>query len=512
MAGFTSVLFTEPGAATGIDELTPGECFGDLHLDQVIAAITRGTADEHLDRFFYLRLHDVSAVMYRHEIFRDLESDEIRAPIETLIAGMRTMRERLRRARQLWHRLQQQGWFVHAVEAFCDTITTLREDLSQVDPSSRGLREFADYVGNYVDGERFQSLVADTAAVQSALHKIRYTVHIEGLKVHVDRYSGQSDYSRDIAATFERFASPTAKDYHVLLKEFADMNHVEEHILECVATLYPDEFRQLDRFCTHHRSYLDATVSRFDREVNFYLAYLQYMRRFTDAGLRFSYPRITTDPGLTGVDNAFDLALATKFIEDGNTVVCNTFALSGRERIFVVTGPNQGGKTTFARTVGQLAYLAALGCPVPASRATLTLPDEIYTHFKRQENVETLRGKLDNELVRINEILSRASAESIIVMNESFASTTVDDSLLIGSEVLQRIIRLGSQAVYVTFLDELAGLDHSCVSVVANVAADDPTQRTFTITRRPADGLAYAAALADRYALNSEVLVRRISQ
>jgi hypothetical protein len=95
-------------------------------------------------------------------------------------------------------------------------------------------------------------------------------------------------------------------------------------------------------------------------------------------------------------------------------------------------------------------------------------------------------------------------------MNESFASTTVDDASLIGAEVLERIIALECVAVYVTFLDELARLDPACVSMVGEVQPHDPTQRTFHFTRRPADGLAYAAALADKYGLSHEVLRERI--
>jgi DNA mismatch repair protein MutS len=512
MAPFRSILFTDPDVGAGIDDLTAPECFADLHLDQIVNDVVRGNTDEHLDRYFYLPLHDASAVNYRHDVFRDLERDEVRAPIEAFVADMRTMRRQLERVRRLWHPLQRQGWFVYAVEEFCDAVATLRDELGRTTPSSHGLREFADYVASYVNGDRFRTLVAEIGYVQAELHKIRYAVHIDGLKVHVDRYDGQPDYSCDIAATFDRFASETAKNYHVRMKDFPDMNHVEEQILQCVAKLYPEQFKRLDAFCTQHRTYLDATISRFDREVSFYLSYLAFVRRFTDAGLRFSYPSITDDPGSTHAVDAFDLALAAKAAKGGNTVVCNNFHLSGPERVFVITGPNQGGKTTLARTIGQLAYLAALGCPVPASQATLTLPDDIYTHFERQETLATLHGKLDNELVRIHDILSRAIPSSIIVMNESFASTTVDDSLQIGTEVLERIIALGCVAVYVTFLDELASLHRACVSMVGEVEHDDPTKRTFKFTRRPADGLAYAAALADKYGLARDVLVRRIGQ
>ena len=140
------------------------------------------------------------------------------------------------------------------------------------------------------------------------------------------------------------------------------------------------------------------------------------------------------------------------------------------------------------------------------------MPDQIFTHFERQESLATLRGKLDNELVRIHDILSHATANSVIVMNESFASTTVDDALLIGAEVLQRIIARQCVAVYVTFLDELASLDPACVSMVGEVAHDDPTKRTFRFTRRPADGMAYAAALADKYGLTHEMLAERITR
>jgi DNA mismatch repair protein MutS len=215
-------------------------------------------------------------------------------------------------------------------------------------------------------------------------------------------------------------------------------------------------------------------------------------------------------------------------------VVTNDFRLSGPERIFVVTGPNHGGKTTFARMLGQIHYLASLGCPVPARRARLFLPDQVFTHFEREENLAAHRGKLEDELHRIRDVLNHATARSLVVMNESFSSTTLRDARFIGEQVLDTMTDLGLLGVYVTFVDELvvsprpcfpghpAPTDHpadpdrppghsdAIVSMVADVVPDNPAEHTFTIVRRPADGLAYAAAIAAKYGLTYRQLKQRL--
>jgi DNA mismatch repair protein MutS len=508
MACFDSILFTHPRDDTG--DLTPPECFSDLHLDQIVDAIVRGNTDGGFKNYFYAPLHDVGAVHYRHEIFTDLQSDAIRQPIASFVNDMKTVYRRLERAETIHHRLQQQRWFLDAVRGYCDALRSLRQNLSWADVSSRGLSHFAEYLAEYVDGPPFQALFAETESVQAELGKVRYTVHIEGLKVRVGIFQDQTDFSTEVAGVFDRFRGEGHDDHCRPLADSEYMNHVERMILERVAKLDSPTFEMLAQYCARNSGFIDPTIATFEREIGFYLAYLAFIARFAKSGLRFSYPTVSSSFDGVYAEDAFDLALANSRHVSTESLVCNDFRLCGAERIFVVTGPNQGGKTTFARTIGQVIYLAALGCPVPAARAAMVLPDQIFTHFERQESLATLRGKLDNELVSIHNILSRATANSVIVMNESFASTTVDDSLLIGTEVLRRIIVVGCIAVYVTFLDELASLDPACVSVVGEVAQDDPTQRTFHFTRRPADGLAYAAALADKYGLSREKLARRI--
>jgi DNA mismatch repair protein MutS len=509
-ARFQSILFEGPRDGTAVGGLEEPDFFADLNLDQVLASMTAGREQYELKPFFYGPLHQASAVRYRHEVLRDLEKPDVRASIDGFAERLRRMRAHLAQVEKLHYALQQQAWFLDAVEIYCDAVRTLAAELAEREVASRGLDGFRGYLAGYMASEPFGSLVAETRALREALAGIRYALRIQGAKVTVGKYEDQADYSAEVEEVFARFKQGAVGSYLVKLPDFVEMNHVEAQIAERVAWLHPDLFQRLADYCARHRDYLDQTVGRFDREVQFYLAYLDLVGRFRAAGLPFCYPQVSTSSKEIAVQETFDLALANKLVPAGGKVVCNDLELRGPERVFVVTGPNNGGKTTFARTFGQLHYLASLGLLVPGDQARLFLPDRIFTHFEREEDIETLRGKFEDELVRVRQILERASSDSVIVMNESFGSTTLNDALFVGTEVMRRILDCGCLGVYVTFVDEIASLSEATVSMVSQIVPANPAERTFKVLRRPADGLAYAWAIADKYGLTYQRLMERI--
>jgi DNA mismatch repair ATPase MutS len=313
-----------------------------------------------------------------------------------------------------------------------------------------------------------------------------------------------------VEETFEKFRQGVEKDYRSDSSAGSGVNHIEAQILQLVARLYPGIFSNLADYYVRNSDFQNDIIVAFDREIQFYMAYLEYMAGFKAAGLRFCYPEVSDTSKEICDYEGFDAALANKLIGEKSPVVCNDFWLKDKERIFIVSGPNQGGKTTFARTFGQLHFLAGIGCPVPGREARLFLFDRLFTHFEKEEKVQNLRGKLKDDLVRIHDIVSRATSNSIIIMNEIFTSTALKDAVFLGQKILDKIIRLDALCVCVTFVDELASMSEKTVSVVSTIVPENPALRTYKLVRKPADGLAFAISIAEKHRLTYACLKERL--
>ena len=508
---FHSILSEHPEDPGAPEPTEPPECFANLHLDEIVASMTSSREGFRLAPFYYVPANDVETIGYRHEVFRNLEDDGLRGVLRAFAAKLQSVLDRADAAKRIPYRYEQERWTLDAASAYAEAILELSHRLDRDNLRARGLRAFAEYLGAYAASAEFKRLVADADHVTTELASVRYRLRIQGGRVTVSGYLPEPDYGAEVLETFEKFNQGTARDDRWRFDQVPTMNHVQAAIVDRLARLYPDVFAALDAAYLRHRDFLDATIARFAHEIGFYVAYLEHIAPLRRAGLPFCYPEVVERPNAIRGADVFDLALAAHFMDDGAPIVTNDFELTRPERILVISGPNQGGKTTFARTIGQLHHLARIGVPVPGRAARLPLVDQIFTHFGQAEEVEDLTSRLEDDLLRIRRILDAATVDSLVVMNESFSSTTVSDQLFIGRRVLRRMIDCGLLGVVVTFLDELASLDATTVSMLSTVDPMEPDRRTFRIVRRPADGLAYAMAIAEKHRLTYRAVRERVT-
>jgi DNA mismatch repair protein MutS len=509
---FESILFDQTDNRT--TELTTEmpAFFVDLNLNQIIDAITSGRYEYNLKPFFYTPLLNEHVIRYRQEIMQDIENETLMGNIKLFAGKMLVVRRYLNQVKSIKFKNCKEAWFLEAAQVYCNAVICLVEDLSRVVLKSRGLSSFRDYGKNYTDSSYFKSFMRETESLKTALSNIKYCVSIKDKTVKVRKYDGEIDYGAQVDNTLARFKQDATRDYRIEPGVSEGIDPVEVQILDRVARLYPDIFVDLDNYFQKQSNFIDETISGFDREIQFYLAYLEFISTFQRAGLKFCYPQIS--PASKEIYNyeGFDLALANKLVTRDSPIVCNDFYLRGEERIFVVSGPNQGGKTTFARTFGQLHYLASLGCPVPGREARLFLFDRLFTHFEKAEDIKDLRGKLEDDLLNIHDILSQATPNSIILINEIFISTTQRDAVFLSKKVLEKIFQLDLLCVFVTFIDELASFNKKTVSMLSTVVPENPAVRTYKIIRKSADGLVYAISIAEKYQLTYKSLRERIRE
>lgn len=202
-------------------------------------------------------------------------------------------------------------------------------------------------------------------------------------------------------------------------------------------------------------------------------------------------------------------------------IVTNDFEFDDNARIYVLTGPNRGGKSVITVALGAAEAFTMLGLPVPASEAEISPVDGIFTHFPEGADDTIDKGRLGEECARLREIFDGVTENSLILLDESLSSTGAYEATYIASEILTGFAVMKTRGIFSTHLHELAASvpeinkkseELGGIKIDTLVAGIEEGKRSFKIVRAKPDGKSYARDIADKYGLSFESLISKVKK
>ncbi|MFN3308885.1 MAG: MutS-related protein [Anaerolineales bacterium] len=191
-------------------------------------------------------------------------------------------------------------------------------------------------------------------------------------------------------------------------------------------------------------------------ELAFYVGGLNLYERLTALGAPVAFPQpAPTDKHQFSCKGLYDASLALTM---GKRIVGNDVSAE-RKSLVLITGPNQGGKTTFLRSVGLAQLMMQSGMFVTAESLSANLCTGLFTHFRREEDARMESGKFEEELKRMSTIVDALTPNALLLLNESFAATNEREGSEIAWQIIQALLKKGIKVFYVTHLYEFA---HRC--------------------------------------------------
>lgn len=272
-------------------------------------------------------------------------------------------------------------------------------------------------------------------------------------------------------------------------------------------------------------------------EISFLLNGVTLIQDLWRVGLPVCRPEpIPLDARAASLDNCYNVSLALQMctsdtertrLPDG--LVTNPVLFDATQgRVWVLTGPNRGGKTTYLRAVGLAHVLFQAGLYVPARAALLSPVDAIHTHFPNLETAQLGKGRLDDEAERLAEIFHKATPHSLILLNEVLAGTSASEAFSLAVDAMRGLHMLGTRAIYATHLHDLAASvaeinaqtpgDGTVGSLVAGAEEQETDggsashARTYRIRPGPPKGVSYASEIAVQHGISFAQLATLLRQ
>jgi hypothetical protein len=515
----------------------------------------------------YQLCQDSAVLAYRQAILNDLLHQPVLAEalksmlplLDELVlfshpqlAGETSLHEVIQRAGEL--------------QLLVDCVHRLNEALDAVDKdiSSPGLRALQSYVDGFTTDKDFQQVIKTLPEILSELRactSITVGVNLDDrlrpeeavlLSANSERFTESSLLDRILgksAADGKGIApihslpmltessnmitgglplsGPTRQAEPMMVPLFRDLSMVLEKTTEPIA-------RELRRYVHLNSQFL----KNLRPEIIFYVQAVELARKLGSLGLPFCLPEIRSrDERRCEIEDNHNIQLALHLSsqESGRSlagqVITNEVILGPRGRIVILTGPNQGGKTTYMQAVGQAQVMAQAGLFVPGWRACISPADGIYTHYPAEERLELGTGRFGDEARRVRAIFEQVTRRSLVLLNESLSTTNMGESLYLAQDVVRALRRIGLRAIFTTHMHQLAATvedlnlntagDSEVVSMVASYEEGQDQQAdvsagagpySYRVVLGPPLGRSYADRIAARYGIKLDQLVDMLQQ
>jgi DNA mismatch repair protein MutS len=283
-------------------------------------------------------------------------------------------------------------------------------------------------------------------------------------------------------------------------------------------------FQDLDRLMTETARPVANALSRYARggsgalwhleyELAFFTAAARMIQQLQGQGVSFCQPEMT--PMDERTIQIRDLVNPTLMLRQPEKLIANGVEFGAEGRIAVLTGPNSGGKTTFLRSVGLAQVMSQAGLFLPAQSARLSPVDSILTHFPALETRQ--QGRLAEEAERLRELFGRVTPHSLVLLNETFSSTSAVEAVYLAHDILAALRAVGARAIYATHLIDLtsrldeieAAVEGDCrlFSLAAGVRVNDDGDMVPTYTIMRGQGRSYAREVARRHGISLEQIL-----
>lgn len=476
--------------------------FTDLNLDQVLGLI-QSLTQVPVKKYYYTFPTDKTGEAYRRAVYNDVKKEEVHAFLTAFVGRMEERNRALKKKQEVGLGMQVGAWNILEVSAYCEACVLLYQGLLSAQIYSEGLLSLREYLKECVLTDEFWDMHKTVLELKQRLQGFRIKLVYENEQLFVTEDSVSGAYDRFLQDTFgepdARMKSPFAPG--------VDLDDLEEEIIHKFARKHAGFFEEIRAFYHKYEGYEKEPLIRFSEEISYYLSYYAFQKRMELKGLSFVTPTVEEGKDMSA-GGLYDLALACANAKEEKKVVSNEFWLGKGESFFVVTGPNQGGKTTLARSLGQLVYFSKMGLDVPATSANVHYFSDILTHFSVEESVETGRGKLMDELVRLKPMMSGEGKNAFVIINELFTTAANYDACIMGKKVLNHFIGQECRGIYVTHLKELTEAHESVVSMRAMM--DERKVQNYRILRQEADDSACALNQVNKYCLTYEQLKERL--